>query len=114
MIQSRTKEEDCNAGVVFDNLEAPHWPGLKFALDSICEALPTQNVQVLLFNINTPSKEQPPVEGQPAEEQKDDIKPKEFSKDEQDAFVKFAEDINNHYAEIVLRQMNHEDEEGAS
>jgi len=57
MIQSRTKEEDCNAGVVFDNLEAPHWPGLKFALDSICEALPTQNVQVLLFNINTPSQE---------------------------------------------------------
>lgn len=41
MIQARVREEDCNAGVVFDNLEAPQWPNLKFALEAICEALPT-------------------------------------------------------------------------
>lgn len=49
MIQARVREEDCNAGVLFDCLESPHWPTLRFALEAICEALPTQNVQVLLF-----------------------------------------------------------------
>jgi adenylate kinase family enzyme len=49
MIQARVREEDCNAGVVFDNLEAPQWPNLKFALEAICDALPTQNIQILLF-----------------------------------------------------------------
>lgn len=41
MIQQRVKEEDCNAGVVFDNLEATQWPNLKFALEAICDALPS-------------------------------------------------------------------------
>lgn len=41
MIQARVREEDCNAGVVFDNLEAPQWPNLKFALEAICDAIPS-------------------------------------------------------------------------
>lgn len=49
MIAQRVHEEDCNAGVIFDNLESPLWPNLKFVLEAICEALPTQNVQILLF-----------------------------------------------------------------
>ena len=49
MIQERLLEEDCNAGTIFDNLESPQWPNLKFALECICEAIPKQNIQVLLF-----------------------------------------------------------------
>lgn len=32
MIRERLKEEDCNAGAVFDNLESHQWLDLKFAL----------------------------------------------------------------------------------
>jgi adenylate kinase family enzyme len=41
MIQERLKEEDCNAGAIFDCLESPQWPNLKFALEAICDAVPT-------------------------------------------------------------------------
>lgn len=61
MINSRLLEEDCNAGAIFDSLESPNWPSLKFALECLCEALPTQNLQVLLFNF---AREQ--VDGQEA------------------------------------------------
>lgn len=79
MIQQRMKEEDCNAGAIFDNLESSYWPTLKFALESICEALPTQNIQVILLQIPKETGEVPPTD---IEESKDDPKPKEFSKEE--------------------------------
>lgn len=71
MIQQRIQEEDCNAGAIFDCLESPNWPNLKFALDCLCEAIPKQNIQVLLFQFvresHEDNKEQqlqvpPPVE----------------------------------------------------
>lgn len=51
MIQERLKEEDCNAGAIFDCLDSIHWPNVKFVLESICDAVPMQNVQVLLFQL---------------------------------------------------------------
>lgn len=40
MIEERVKEEDCNAGVIFDCLESIYWSNVKIILESICEALP--------------------------------------------------------------------------
>jgi len=40
MIHERLKEEDCNAGAIFDCLESPYWPNVKFALEAICDAVP--------------------------------------------------------------------------
>ena len=50
----------------------------------------------------------------PVEEVKEEIKPKDYSKEEQEAYHKLVEDINNFFAEIVLRQMNHEEEKPSS
>ncbi len=91
MIQARVQEEDCNAGVIFDNLEAPQWSTSKEVIGYICEALPTQNVKLLVFNFSKAAEEPvaeqpvPPAEG---EEVKEEIKPKEFTKEEQEAFEK--------------------------
>jgi hypothetical protein len=41
MIQQRAREEDCNAGVVFDHLESPQWPNMRFAIEAICDGLST-------------------------------------------------------------------------
>lgn len=42
--------------------------------------------------------------GQPVvEEVKDEPKPKEFTREEKDNYHKFVEDINNFFAEIILR-----------
>ena len=49
MLQERVKEEDCNAGAIFDCLECSYWPNLKFGLESICDAITTANIQVVLF-----------------------------------------------------------------
>jgi adenylate kinase family enzyme len=51
MIQERLKEEDCNAGAIFDNLESHHYPNTKFVIDAICEAMPKQNIQMVVFQI---------------------------------------------------------------
>lgn len=50
MIQLRVQEEDCNAGVIFDNLTSENWTDEKFAISMISDAVPLQNVQVLMFN----------------------------------------------------------------
>ena len=50
MIQLRVQEEDCNAGVIFDNLTSENWSDEKFAITMISDAMPLQNVQVLMFN----------------------------------------------------------------
>ena len=52
MLQKRLQEEDCNAGAIFDSLESRYWPNEKFAIELICEAVPVQNVQIVLFNFN--------------------------------------------------------------
>ena len=41
MLKQRLETEDCNAGVIFDNLESEYWPDLKFALELICDTVPT-------------------------------------------------------------------------
>lgn len=56
MIAERVKEEDCNAGAIFDCLVSPQWPNLKFLLECICEAITTSNIQVVLFQINKDPK----------------------------------------------------------
>lgn len=50
MLKERVSGEDCGAGVIFDGLESENWPGTVFAVEMICEALPTQNVQMLIFD----------------------------------------------------------------
>ena len=50
MLTRRLEEEDCNAGVIYDNLKSEYWADEKAAIDLICETCPTQNVQMVLFN----------------------------------------------------------------
>ena len=52
MLAKRLKEDDCNAGAIFDNLTSEFWPDEKFAIELICETVPKQKVQVVLFNFN--------------------------------------------------------------
>jgi len=66
MIQLRVQEEDCNAGVIFDNLTSENWPDEKYAIQLISDSVPLQNVQVIMFNFkkeeSTHGKEPVPVE----------------------------------------------------
>ena len=65
MIELRVEQDDCNAGVIFDNLSNEHWTDEKFAIKCISEALSSQNMQVLLFNFNKEiqmNKDNQPVE----------------------------------------------------
>lgn len=41
MLRERVSGEDCGAGVIFDGLESENWSGIPFAIELICEALPT-------------------------------------------------------------------------
>ena len=50
MVQARVSEEDCNAGAIFDNLTSEAWTDEKFAVSFISDAVPKQNVQILMFN----------------------------------------------------------------
>lgn len=52
MLGKRMQDEDCNAGAIFDNLTSENWPDQKFAIELICETLPRQNVEVVLFKFN--------------------------------------------------------------
>jgi len=52
MLKERMAQEDCNAGVIFDQLECQYWPDLQFALKVIVEAVPKQNIQLLLLKFN--------------------------------------------------------------
>ena len=49
MVRERMSQEDCNAGVIFDCLESEYWADAKFAIKLISDALPQQNLQVLLM-----------------------------------------------------------------
>lgn len=115
MIQARVHEEDCNAGVIFDNLEAPHWPSQKDIISYICEALPTQNVKLLVFNFRKPEEEpatqqeQQPEGGAGPEEVKEELKPKDFTKEEQEAFEKIAQDIELFFAGITANRQKEQE-----
>lgn len=52
MLSKRLQEDDCNAGAIFDNLTCQYWPDQKFAIELICDAVPKQNVEVVVFNFN--------------------------------------------------------------
>ena len=41
MLRKRLVEEDCNAGVIFDSLTSENWPNEKYAIELICDAVPT-------------------------------------------------------------------------
>lgn len=53
MLAKRLAEDDCNAGAIFDCLESQYWSDQKFAISLICDAVPEQQVEVVLFNFNT-------------------------------------------------------------
>lgn len=40
MLSKRLEEDDCNAGVIYDNLESQYWASEKDALRIICETCP--------------------------------------------------------------------------
>ena len=52
MLAKRLSEDDCNAGAIFDSLESQYWPDQKFAIALICDSVPEQQVEVVLFNFN--------------------------------------------------------------
>ena len=52
MLAKRMQEDDCNAGAIFDNLTCQYWPDEKFGIELICEAVPKQNVELVLFTFN--------------------------------------------------------------
>jgi len=45
-------EDDCNAGAIFDNLKSDLWDTEKYAVELICDAVPVQNIQVMIFQSN--------------------------------------------------------------
>jgi len=49
MLNERLAQEDCNAGAIFDCLDSEYWPDAKFAIEMIAEAVPRQNLQILLL-----------------------------------------------------------------
>lgn len=52
MLRKRLQEDDCNAGAIFDQLTSEQWPDEKFAIELICDAVPRQKVELVLFNFN--------------------------------------------------------------
>lgn len=55
MLQKRLAEDDCNAGAIFDSLTSQYWPDEKTAIELICDAVPQQKVEVVLFTFNKES-----------------------------------------------------------
>mmetsp|Transcript_39618 Transcript_39618/g.60624 ORF Transcript_39618/g.60624 Transcript_39618/m.60624 type:complete len:579 (-) Transcript_39618:7106-8842(-) len=58
MIKERLAQEDSNAGAIFDCLESAYWKDLKTAVELIAEAVPRQNLQVMLFRFNKEGAEE--------------------------------------------------------
>lgn len=51
MLKNRMREEDCNAGAIFDNLISEHYKGEVEALEVISEACESQNLRAVLLQI---------------------------------------------------------------
>jgi len=52
MLAKRLQEDDCNAGAIFDAIASEYWPDEKFGIELICDAVPEQNVEVVVFTFN--------------------------------------------------------------
>ena len=101
MLRKRLTEDDCNAGAIFDNLASQYWQDDKVAIELICEAVPEQNVEVVLFNFN---KEQPVVEeGEDAAEANEVCTNYRYSRRHDKAHIPKEEDQNKD-AESVAAQ----------
>jgi len=73
MLENRIKEEDCNAGSIFDDLKGENYPEEIDALDIISEAIGKQHLHVIMLQIPPPSA-QPPIEEKKIEEIKEEKK----------------------------------------
>ena len=71
MVAKRLSEEDCNAGAIFDNLECQYWKDQKDAIELICDAMPQQNVEVVLFNFNREQVQDPDMSARSAQTEND-------------------------------------------
>jgi hypothetical protein len=52
LIRERTSAEDCNAGIVFDNLQCEHWKDEREIIEVICDALQEENINLVLLTLN--------------------------------------------------------------
>lgn len=52
MIVERTEHEDCNAGMIFDNLLSENWKDEKEIINAISDALSEENVQLVIINLS--------------------------------------------------------------
>lgn len=55
LLHERTSAEDCNAGVIFDNLMGEYWLDEKTIIEAICDAFPCQNVHLIGLSLPTPN-----------------------------------------------------------
>jgi len=49
MLKMRVSEEECNAGVIFESLNSENWADEKYAIELICDTLPTENIQLVMY-----------------------------------------------------------------
>jgi hypothetical protein len=73
MLTKRLEEEDCNAGVIYDNLKGEFWADERAAIDLICETCPQQNIQMVLFNHHTEALESGEDQEDPAAEKGEQV-----------------------------------------
>lgn len=52
LIIERTNDEDCNAGIIFDNLHSENWKDEKTIIDTICDALAQENVHLVTIGLS--------------------------------------------------------------
>lgn len=52
LIAERASYEDCNAGIIFDNLASENWPNENAIVDAICDALAEENVHLVVIGLN--------------------------------------------------------------
>lgn len=52
LLVERTSDEDCNAGIIFDNLACENWVDEKFIIETICDALAEENVHLVTIGLN--------------------------------------------------------------
>lgn len=52
LIEERTSHEDCNAGIIFDNLLSENWKDEKEIIDAICDTLQEENVHLVTIALN--------------------------------------------------------------
>lgn len=65
IIRERLAQEDCNAGAIFDCIKSELFGDDKEVIERICEAVPTQNVQLLLLKFQKELETEKDGEGEP-------------------------------------------------